>query len=418
MCLRAAPSRRAPLALMTAGLVAIAASDTAFAYLTATDGYSDHHEIAVGWAWGLVLLGVAALSATRDRSVDAASRTAAVSRWLPYVPVLLSAVLCTPVLIAGLGPVFVAVAVIVVAVVIRQVMILGENRRLRSDAASAPPAPVASPMLDELRDAIDHSGLRILYQPQLDLRTRRIVGMEALIRWPHPCRGLLNPDQFLPLVNQRVLMRALTDAVLDLALDDAARWYAGGFRVPVAVNVFAPTISDPELGPAIVEGLHRRGLPPEALIVEITEDRLLADMQGTRAALTSLRDKGIRIALDDFGSGYSALWHLRDLPVDQVKLDREFIAPILTDPTSATIARTVIGMAHALGLTPVAEGVENAEVVAQLCEYGCRMAQGFYFSRPLPAADMLALLEAQGRDDAAVPQVVTDLTAPDAVKSS
>lgn len=404
MWLRAAASRRPSLALMTAGLVAIAASDTAFTYLTATDGYNGHHEIAIGWAWGFCFVGCAALSAAREWSVPAVPETTAVSRWLPYVPVLLSAVLCTPVLIAGLGPVFVAVAVIVVAVVIRQFVILGENRRLRADAAAAEPAPVAaSPMLDELRDAIDHSGLRMLYQPQFDLHTRQIVGMEALIRWPHPCRGMLSPDQFLPLVNQRVPMRALTDAVLDLALDDAARWYAQGFRIPVSVNVFAPTISDPQLTSAIMAGLQRRGLPPEALIVEITEDRLLADMSGTRAALKALRDSGVRVALDDFGSGYSALWHLRDLPVDQVKLDREFIAPILTHPTSATIVRTVIGMAHALGLTPVAEGVESAEVVDRLCQYGCRVAQGFYFSRPLPAADMSELLEAQRRDHAVTP---------------
>ncbi|KRE31775.1 hypothetical protein ASG82_02055 [Mycobacterium sp. Soil538] len=418
-CLRAAASRRPYLALMTAGLVAIAASDTAFGYLTATDGYNDHHEIAIGWAWGFSLLGFAAVSAARESSAEAGPQTTTVSRWLPYVPVLLSGVLCTPVLIARLGPVFVAVAVIVVAVVIRQFLILGENRRLRAGAAAAAPAPVAvsSPMLDELRDAIDHSGLRMLYQPQFDLRTRRIVGVEALIRWPHPCRGVLSPDQFLPLVNQRVLMRALTDAVLDLALDDVARWYAEGFRLPVGVNVFAPTISDPELGPAITAGLQRRGLPPEALIVEITEDRLLADMSGTRAALEALRDSGVRVALDDFGTGYSALGHLRDLPVDQVKLDREFIAQILTHPTSATIVRTVIGMAHALGLTPVAEGVENAEVVDRLCEYGCRVAQGFYFSRPLPAAEMSELLETQRRAHAAT-LAPTDPWAPDAVKSN
>lgn len=419
MCLRASASRRPPLALMTVGLLAIAASDTAFAYLTATNGYNDHHEIAIGWAWGFALLGAGALSAARGSSAQAGRPATAVSKWLPYVPVLLSAVLCTPVLIAGLGPVFVAVAVIVVAVVIRQFVILAENRRLRADAAAAAPPPAApSPMLDELRHAIDHSGLRLVYQPQFDLHTGRIVGMEALIRWPHPCQGLLGPDQFLPLVNKRALMSSLTSAVLDLALDDAAMWHSAGFRVPVAINVFAPTISDPKLTADITAGLRRRGLPPETLIVEITEDRLLADMEGTRAALTTLRHKGIRVALDDFGSGYSALWYLRNLPVDQVKLDREFIAPILEHPTSATIVRAVIGMTHALGLTPVAEGVESAEIADRLCEYGCPVAQGFYFSRPLPGADMLDLLEAQRRDDPAAPREVTVGRAPDAVRSS
>jgi EAL domain-containing protein (putative c-di-GMP-specific phosphodiesterase class I) len=134
--------------------------------------------------------------------------------------------------------------------------------------------------------------------------------------------------------------------------------------------------------------------------------------------LDALRKKGIRVALDDFGSGYSALWYLRDLPVDQLKLDREFIAPILTHQTSATIVRSMIGMAHALGMTPVAEGVESAEIAALLRQYGCRVAQGFYFSRPLSGPDMLALLEAQGRDGAEVPQEVTEPRAPDVVKSS
>ena len=134
---------------------------------------------------------------------------------------------------------------------------------MRAGAAAATPTPAAaSEMLDELRHAIGHFGLRVVYQPQFDLPSRRIVGMEALIRWPHPCHGLLGPDQFLPLVNRRALMSSLTSAVLDLALDDAAAWYAAGFRIPVADNVFAPTISDPKFTVDITAGLRRRGLPP------------------------------------------------------------------------------------------------------------------------------------------------------------
>ncbi|WP_335331623.1 EAL domain-containing protein [Mycobacterium kyogaense] len=140
------------------------------------------------------------------------------------------------------------------------------------------------------------------------------------------------------------------------------------------------------------------------MTVEITEDRLLADMPGTRTALDRLRAAGVQVALDDFGSGYSALWYLRDFPVDQVKLDREFIAPILTHGPSATIVRAVIEMTHALGHTPVAEGVESAEIADRLRQFGCRVAQGFHFSRPIPSAEMLALLEAQRREPTLTPE--------------
>ncbi|MHA0286863.1 putative bifunctional diguanylate cyclase/phosphodiesterase [Mycobacterium sp. C3-094] len=403
MLLRAPAVRRGQMALLTAGLVGISFSDVAFAYLTATDSYSGQHHLSSGWATGFLLIAAAALRARQVGSEGSSAQPPAVSGWLPYVPVLLSAVLCTPVLIAGMGPVFVAVAVIVIAVTVRQFVILGENRRLRADLAgrrdAGPP-----PILGELQRAIDHGELRVVYQPQYDLFTGEIIGAEALVRWPHPRRGLLNPDQFLPLVNQCDLMISLTTAVLELALGDAAMWHRRGFRIPVAVNVFAPVISDPALSAGIADALRRHRLSPDALTVEITEDRLLADMPGTRSALNRLRASGVEVALDDFGSGYSALWYLRDFPVDQVKLDREFIAPILTHGPSATIVRAVIEMTHALGHTPVAEGVESAEIADRLRQYGCRVAQGFYFSRPMPGDEMLALLEAQRREPTLTPE--------------
>ncbi|MDZ4233759.1 MAG: EAL domain-containing protein, partial [Dietzia sp.] len=225
----------------------------------------------------------------------------------------------------------------------------------------------------------------------------QVVGVEALVRWPHPRRGLLAPEQFLPLVREHGLMRSLTSLVLDLALDDVADWYGKGVGVPVAVNVFAPSISDTDLPRQLLQALESRRLPPETLTVEITEDLLLEDIAQTRAVFTELRDSGIRIAIDDFGSGYSALWYLRDFQVHEVKLDREFIAPILTQPTSAAIVRAVIDLAHVLGVTPVAEGVENAETASKLLEYGCDVAQGFYYSPPLIAPAMLDLLTSQQR---------------------
>ncbi len=404
MLLRTPAARRAPMALLTAGLIAIGVSDVAFAYLTATDTYDEQHYLSTGWATGFLLIAAAALGARCAGPEAPDAQPAAVSGWLPYVPVLLSAVLCTPVLIAGMGPVFVAVAVVVIAVTIRQFVILGENRKLRADIAagradSGPPA-----ILGELQHAIENDELRVVYQPQYDLFTDDIIGAEALVRWPHPRRGMLGPDQFLPLVNRSDLMTSLTTAVLDLALADTAIWHSRGFAIPVAVNVFAPVVSEPALSVGVAGALRRHGLPPEALTVEITEDRLLADLPGTRTALDRLRASGVQVALDDFGSGYSALWYLRDFPVDQVKLDRDFIAPILTHGPSATIVRAVIEMTHALGHTPVAEGVESAEIAARLREFGCRVAQGFHFSRPMPADEMLALLEAQRRERELAPE--------------
>lgn len=252
-------------------------------------------------------------------------------------------------------------------------------------------------LLGELRYAIEHAGLAAVYQPKVDVRTRKIIGVEALVRWPHPRHGLLTPDQFLPMVREHGLMHSLTSLMLNLALDDAAKWKAKGVGIPVAVNMAAPSICDADLPRQIMEALDARGLPPEVLTVEITEDLLLEDMEGTRTAFTMLRDCRIRTAIDDFGTGYSALWYLRDFPVHEVKLDREFIAPILTQPTSAAIVRAVIDLAHVLGVTAVAEGVENEETAAKLLEYGCDVAQGYYYSRPVPAPAVLDLLESQSR---------------------
>ncbi len=247
-------------------------------------------------------------------------------------------------------------------------------------------------LLGQLRHAIDHVGLSLVYQPKIDLRDDAIVGVEALVRWPHPERGLLGPEHFLPLVRQYGLMRSVTEIVLSQALDDAARWRLHGVEVPVAVNVFAPSLGDLKLPMLIEHELALRRLRPDTLTVEITEDLLLDDVDRTRTVLDRLRQNGIRVAIDYFGSGYSALQYLRDLSIDEVKLDREFITPILVDRRAAVIVGAVIGLAQELGLTTVAEGVESAAIAARLREYGCDVAQGYYYSPPLAASDMLALL--------------------------
>ncbi|MBO0676943.1 EAL domain-containing protein [Mycolicibacterium sp. S2-37] len=250
-------------------------------------------------------------------------------------------------------------------------------------------------LLGELRQAIDHGELTLVYQPKFDLATSEVVGAEALLRWPHASHGLLGPGEFLPLVRRHGLMGAVTDLALGKALDDAAEWAAQGLLVPVAVNLFAPSVADLELSGRISSALAARNLPGSALTVEITEDLFLSDIRRTCVVLQQLRDHGVRVAIDDFGSGYSALSYLRELPIDEVKLDRGFIGPIIWDARAAVIVRAVVGLAHVLGLTTVAEGVENAETADRLRAYQCDVAQGFHYSPPLSPSAMLALLRAE-----------------------
>lgn len=267
--------------------------------------------------------------------------------------------------------------------------------RMRAVAATGHPGAVTFRLLGQLRHAIEHGDLALLYQPKFDLREGRIVGVEALVRWPHPERGLLGPEQFLPLVREHGLMRAVTDVVVAKALDDAAGWRDRGCAVSMAVNVFAPSMCELSLPEKFLRELDARGLPPSMLTVEITEDLLLDHMDRTRAVVNRLRDHRMRVAIDDFGRGYSSLGYLCDLPIDEVKLDRRFIAPILVDPRAAAVVRAVVGLASSLEMTTVAEGVENAATVERLRAYGCGVAQGFHFSRPIPAADVEELVSSR-----------------------
>ena len=247
-------------------------------------------------------------------------------------------------------------------------------------------------LLAELHDALDQRDLVLLYQPKFDLLTARIVGVEALLRWQHPVRGLLGPDEFLPLIRRDDLMAAITDFVIHQALDDASRWRLTSEAVPVAINLPAPALVDLELPARVMRALGEHRIEAAALTIEITEDLYLDNLDHARAVLNLLRQNGIRVAIDDFGSGFSALSYLRDLTIDEVKLDRDFIAPILADPRAAAVVRAVVNLAHELGLTTVAEGVENAETAARLREYGCDIGQGYFFSPPLSAQEVVDLL--------------------------
>jgi diguanylate cyclase (GGDEF)-like protein len=247
-------------------------------------------------------------------------------------------------------------------------------------------------LLSDLRQAITHRALTVLYQPKVDLRTTRVVGAEALARWPHPVFGMVLPHQFLPLVRQHGLMRTFTDLILDQALSDAAQWRRRGIAVPVAVNLFPPLAGDINLPGHIFDALERHELPGDSLIVEITEDLLLDDIERTREVLEVLRENSIQVALDDFGSGYSALTYLCKLPIDEVKVDYDLIGHVLTDPRAEAIVRAVIDLSHALNVTTVAEGVETAEIATWLRARGCEVGQGILYSPPITGQAVMELL--------------------------
>lgn len=243
-------------------------------------------------------------------------------------------------------------------------------------------------LLWDLRRAIDDRMLTLVYQPQFEMRDGSICGAEALLRWHHPTLGTLGPREFLPLVREHGLMDAVTDVVLSQAVADASRWREMGTSIRVAINLWARSLDDDPLPDRIMSVLDAFAMPADLLTVEITEELVVADFAKGRAVLNRLRDAGIRVAIDDFGSGYSTLTYLRELPIDEVKLDRQLVAPILYDQRAATIARSVIELAEEFGIASVAEGVENEGTAQWLKKFGCDVVQGNYFSGPLTAGEI------------------------------
>jgi len=232
--------------------------------------------------------------------------------------------------------------------------------------------------IDELRSALEHGDLEVYLQPQVGLASGAIVGAEALARWRHPHDGVLLPEAFLPLAGQTGLLRPVAAAVLDSALETCARWWARGHRVPVSVNLSADDLRDGDLTERITEHLARHGLPPQALQIELTEDVLVADPPAVADLLRRWRAAGVSVAVDDYGTGYSSLAYLRELPLDELKLDRVFVADLHRRST-LTIVEHTVAMAHGLGLRVVAEGIEDGATATALTRLGCDVGQGLFF---------------------------------------
>ncbi|WP_372593394.1 EAL domain-containing protein, partial [Actinotalea sp.] len=243
-------------------------------------------------------------------------------------------------------------------------------------------------LAEELRSALLADALVLHYQPVLDLRTGRVCGVEALVRWRHPERGLLQPADFLGPAEAAGLMAPLTRAVLARAIGQTARWRAGGQELTVAVNLSAGSLLDRELPTLVVELLAAHDLPPAFLTVEVAEEVLRPELAHVREILAGLRSAGVTIAVDSFGSGFTSFAYLHDLPVDEVKLDRRFVGAAGDDALAGAVVTSATDLAHALGLRLVAVGVEDAAAIDDLARRGCDLAQGFAMSAPLPADEL------------------------------
>ena len=249
---------------------------------------------------------------------------------------------------------------------------------------------------NDLHRALDEAEFRVVYQPEIDLRTGQITAVEALLRWQHPDRGLVPPAEFIPLAEQTGLIAGIGGWVLDTALEQASRWKAARYddaALAVWVNISARQLGDPVFVEQVAGGLWKHGIDAAQLGLEITESALLEDAEGAVIALSLLREIGVRLAVDDFGTGYSSLSYLKRLPVDAVKIDRSFIDGLAVDGDDSAIVAAVTGMARALRLTTIAEGVESLDQLHALRHLGCDLAQGFFFTTPQPASHITRLLE-------------------------
>lgn len=279
----------------------------------------------------------------------------------------------------------------------------GRNRWELHEPAASDPTVDRLRALGELRRGIREGALRVHYQPRIDLRTGRTSGVEALVRWQHPTRGLLPPSEFITMAEDSGLVRPLGAWVLNETMrraDMLRREDPHNAGLEFAVNLSARQLNDPELVATVKGALQLRRVDPALLLLEITETALMSDPSAALESLTALKNLGVSLAVDDFGTGYSSLTYLKKFPIDELKIDRSFITGLGSDSGDAAIVGSCIGLAHAVGIRAVAEGVETRGQLETLRAMGCDLAQGFHFARPLPAPLLKEWLDAHaGRHD-------------------
>jgi diguanylate cyclase len=240
-------------------------------------------------------------------------------------------------------------------------------------------------LLGELRQAFDRDELVLHYQPKVAVDTGELLGVEALVRWQHPIHGLLGPDQFIALAEGTTLIHPLTSIVLDKALSLTRYWLDRGVALPVAVNVSARTLLDHGFAASVAAHLAAADVPPYLLCLELTESTMMSDPDGALAVLKQLHDMFVRLSVDDFGTGYSSMAYLKVLPVDELKVDRSFVTDMTADAGDRVLVQSAVDLGHNLGLTVVAEGIEDLETLEALQGIGADIAQGYYIGRPMDA---------------------------------
>ncbi len=247
----------------------------------------------------------------------------------------------------------------------------------------------------QLRQAIDSRELTVYYQPKIDMASGWTVGVEALVRWNHPQLGFLPPDEFIPIAEHTGFIEPLTALVLDAALKQRRAWADAGLELGIAVNVSARSLADRALGDRVTRALLRNRCPSDALTIEITESQLMADPDRAAVALRELHDVGVRVSIDDFGTGFSSLSSLRALPIDEVKIDKSFTLGVMGNESDAAIVRSIAALGRSLGLHVTAEGVEDADTLEFVTACGAHTAQGFYFTKALPPELLEAWIRAR-----------------------
>jgi len=255
-----------------------------------------------------------------------------------------------------------------------------------------------SQLLEDLRAAISGSQLVLYYQPVVELASGRIEGAEALVRWQHPSRGMVMPDEFIPLAEDAGLISELGGWVLRTAVEQLREWRVearAGDDFSMRINIAAADLQRLEFIEEVRDALTGAGLSPELLVLELTEGAIVSGNELDRYSLNSLRKLGVGLEIDDFGTGYSSISYLRRLPVDKVKVDRSLLKDLGTDPAQPDLIAAILQLIRACGLEAVWEGVETAEQAQHLASIGCVSAQGYYFGRPLPADEFAAVLDAQ-----------------------
>lgn len=248
-------------------------------------------------------------------------------------------------------------------------------------------------MQHELRNAIKQETLEVFYQPKVDCNTKSIIGVEALARWPHPTQGMIPPSVFIPLAKQTGLINKLTMLVLRKSIQQASQWYHQGLNLSLAVNITGNNIEDINFADELMFLLKRFDFPPHLLELEITEDVIISNIKRAVQVTQKLNEMGIAISIDDFGTGNSSISYLKKLPIQTLKIDYSFIRDMKNDESDEAIVKTTIMLGKTLGLTVVAEGVEDVETLDRLSKMGCDLAQGFYMCKPVPGEDLAAWIQ-------------------------